>query len=120
MKKAMLALALAAVAVPAAPVLVAPAEARSHHYDRRYYNSRGEYRSARRISRNDYVWRGNDGRYHCRRSNGTTGLIIGGAAGAVLGNVVDGGHDRTLGTLLGAAGGALVGRSIDRSNLKCR
>ena len=34
-------------------------------------------------------------------------LIIGGAAGALLGRQIDGGRDRTLGTLLGAVGGAL-------------
>ncbi len=61
-------------------------------------------------------WRGRDGRTYCRRPNGTTGLIVGGAAGALLGRAVDGGRDRTLGTVVGAAGGALLGREIDRGS----
>lgn len=64
-------------------------------------------------------WRGNDGREYCRKSDGTTGLIIGGAAGALLGREIDGGRERTLGTILGAAGGALLGKEID-SGTKCR
>ena len=74
------------------------------------------------LSTNDRVYAGNDGRYYCRRSDGTTGLIIGAAGGGVLGNVIAGGHSRTLGTLLGAAGGALVGRAVDQNNsqVRCR
>ncbi|MET0178963.1 MAG: glycine zipper 2TM domain-containing protein, partial [Novosphingobium sp.] len=69
---------------------------------------------------NTRVWRGNDGRYYCKKKNGTTGLIIGAAGGALLGREIDGGRDRTLGTIIGAAGGALLGRSIDRSGSRCR
>lgn len=65
-------------------------------------------------------WRGRDGRYYCRRPDGTTGLIIGGAAGALIGRGIDGGRDRTVGTLLGAAGGALLGRAIERDGARCR
>ena len=50
----------------------------------------------------------------------TTGLIIGAAAGALLGRALDGGRSRTLGTILGGAGGALLGREIDRGGLRCR
>ncbi len=64
-------------------------------------------------------WRGNDGRYYCRRSNGTTGLLIGGAAGALLGRGIDTRGDRATGTVLGAAAGALLGRSVDRGG-SCR
>lgn len=64
-------------------------------------------------------WRGDDGRYHCRRANGTTGLIVGAAGGALVGRAIDGGRDRTVGTILGAAGGALLGREVDRS-ISCR
>lgn len=63
------------------------------------------------------TWRGKDGRTYCRRPNGTTGLIVGGAAGALVGNAVAGG---TLGTVVGAAGGALLGREVQRSNSKRR
>ena len=125
MKKFLMALAAAAVTLPSTTMLVEPAMAKPHkHYNKHYrqsaYNAHGQYAQPRRLTRNDRVWRGNDGNYHCRRGNGTTGLIIGGATGALLGNVVDGGHQRTLGTLVGAAGGALLGRSIDRGDMRCR
>lgn len=91
-------------------------------YDRDYYrgNDRGYY-GGDRVYRNTRVWRGDDGRYYCRRSNGTTGLLIGGAAGALLGREVAGNYgDRTLGAILGAAGGALLGREVDRGGSRCR
>lgn len=66
------------------------------------------------------MWRGRDGRYYCRRSNGTTGLIIGAAGGALVGRAIDTRGDRTMGTVLGAVGGGLLGREIDRGNARCR
>jgi hypothetical protein len=99
------------------------------HYDDRRYERRYDrghdrnYRSARydeRISRDTRIWRGRDGRYHCQRDDGTTGLLIGAAVGGLIGNEVAGRGDRTLGAILGAAGGAILGRSIDRSNARCR
>jgi len=97
---------------------------RHNRYDRRRNDNRydryGRYREPRRLTRNDRVWRGRDGRYYCKRDNGTTGLIIGGAVGALLGREIDGGQERTLGTILGAAGGGLLGREIDRGGMKCR
>ena len=100
---------------------------RRDHNNRRYnrnghgiYDSNGYYREPRRLGRNDRVWRGRDGRYHCRRDNGTTGLIIGAGAGALLGREIDGGRERTLGTILGAVGGGLLGREIDRGGVQCR
>lgn len=66
------------------------------------------------------VWRGNDGHYYCRKRNGTTGLIVGGAGGALLGRAIVGRSNRTLGTILGAAGGALLGREVARSGSRCR
>jgi uncharacterized protein YcfJ len=66
------------------------------------------------------MWRGNDGRYYCRRSNGTTGLVVGAAIGGLLGNQVAGRGDKTLGTILGVAGGGLLGREIDRGHVRCR
>jgi uncharacterized protein YcfJ len=66
------------------------------------------------------VWRGNDGRYRCRRDDGTTGLVIGAIGGALAGRAVDTRGDRSLGTLLGAVGGGLLGREIDRGESRCR
>lgn len=89
----------------------------------RYYNSyqtRGGY-YGEPVYANTRIWRGNDGRYYCRRSNGTTGLLIGAAGGALLGREVAGRYgDRTLGAILGAAGGAILGRAIDRGSTRCR
>lgn len=81
----------------------------------RYY--RAEPNAPERVlAPEDRVYAGTDGRYYCKRNDGTTGLIIGGAAGGILGNVIDGGHSRIVGTLLGGAAGALAGKSIDQNN----
>lgn len=86
----------------------------------RVYDDRGRYYEPRRVRRGDRVWQGRDGRYYCERDNGTTGLIIGAAGGALIGREIDGGRDRTVGTILGAALGGLLGREIDRGNARCR
>lgn len=96
MRKMMFALSAAALAVPVATIPTTPAEA--------------QYRE----------WRGRDGRTYCRKPNGTTGLIVGGAVGALAGRAIDGGRNRTLGTIAGAAGGALLGREVQRSSSKRR
>jgi opacity protein-like surface antigen len=90
-------------------------------YDaQRYYRDGPQY-SERRLGDADEVYRGSDGRYYCKRSDGTTGLIVGGAAGGLLGNVIDGGHNRVAGTLIGGALGALLGRSVEQnSDIRCR
>jgi hypothetical protein len=89
------------------------------YYADQYYVDNQRYRE-RRLSRNDRVYAGRDGRYYCRRSDGTTGLIVGAAAGGLFGNAISNGRSSTLGTLLGAAVGATVGASIDRDNVRCR
>lgn len=100
MRKMMLALGCAAMVAPSLMVTVTPADAQ-----RRY-----KYRE----------WRDDRGRLRCRKPNGTTGLIIGGLGGGVLGSLIDNGNSSLLGTLIGAGGGALLGRSIDRGNVTCR
>lgn len=121
-------LAAAALTVALIAPAALPTAAMAQSYDRRYDNRwngdrdgdwdpsqhyrEGRYRE-RRLSSDDRVYRGSDGRYYCKRSNGTTGLVLGGVGGGVLGNVLGGG---TLGTLLGAGGGALLGRSLDRKH----
>ena len=85
-----------------------------------YYRDDPRY-TERRLTAQDEVYRGSDGRYYCKRNDGTTGLIIGGVGGGVLGNLVDGGHNRAAGTLIGGALGALAGRAIDQnSDVRCR
>ena len=84
------------------------------------YDDRGYYSSPRRITRDSRMWRGDDGRYYCKRDNGTTGLVIGAGVGALAGHELAGRGDRTLGAILGGAVGAVVGREIDRGSLRCR
>ena len=137
MRKTIIAAVMIGLAAPVA--LPAPALAQHHdrydRQDRRNYRHdyrwqsdrdsrwdpadhyrKGKYRE-RRLGRNDRIYRGRDGRYYCKRNDGTTGLVIGGIAGGLLGNAIAGG---TLGTLVGAGGGALLGREIDRGDVKCR
>jgi hypothetical protein len=68
------------------------------------------------------TWRDSQGRLRCKRSNGTTGIIVGGAAGALAGRAIDTRGERTTGTVLGAAAGALLGREVQRSRSvrRCR
>jgi len=115
-----------ALTAPAYAGIAAPAKADGFHQfdqssgfhkkrkDRRYY-ARDE-----RINSNTRIWRDNDGRYRCKKDNGTTGLLIGGAVGGLAGHEIAGGGDKLLGTVLGAAGGALLGREIDRDKYRCR
>lgn len=106
MRKMMLALSTAAMAVTTSMVLPASqADAQRHYRDD---NRRGTYRYSE--------WRGRDGRYRCRRPDGTVGTIIGGVGGALVGRSIDTRGDRTLGTVLGAAGGALLGNEVAKGS----
>ena len=137
MKKFLMALTAAATVLPAVTASPAAAQdwrrthdwnqARSYDYNNpepgystyypdRYYRPGPVYV----MGRNDRIYRGHDGRYYCRRSNGTTGLIVGGAIGAVVGNSVRLGGSSTLGTILGGAAGAALGSSVDRGRMRCR
>jgi hypothetical protein len=110
MRKILLALSAASMFATTVIIPTSPAEARRHYRNDQYRNQSRE-------------WRGRDGRTYCRRSNGTTGLVVGGVAGALVGNGVAGRGDKTLGTVIGGVAGALGGRAIDRSstaNRRCR
>ncbi|HIQ18883.1 MAG TPA: glycine zipper 2TM domain-containing protein [Novosphingobium capsulatum] len=89
------------------------------YYAERYYRADPRY-GERRLSMNDRVYRGGDGRYYCRRSDGTTGLIVGGLAGAALGSMIAQGDSRPLGAIIGGIGGAAAGAAIDSNNVRCR
>ena len=93
----MLGLAAAALTIPAVPAAA--------HRDGAYQGK---------------VWRDSSGRLRCKRPNGTTGLIVGAAGGALLGRAIDTRGERATGTILGAAAGALVGRQIERGSYRCR
>lgn len=91
------------------------------YYADRYYRDDARYRE-RQLGRNDRVYAGQDGRYYCRRNDGTTGLIVGGLAGGALGAAISPGGSGLLGALIGGAGGAALGQSIDRGGggVRCR
>ena len=89
------------------------------YYADNYYVDNPRYRE-RRLSNNDRVYVGRDGRYYCRRNDGSTGLIVGGIAGGALGAAIAPGGSNVLGALLGGAGGAALGQSIDKNNVRCR
>lgn len=99
MRSIMLALGAASLAVPAS--FVVPTD--GAHAQKRYKE-----------------WRGRDGRTYCRRSDGTTGLIVGGVGGALVGRAIDTRGDRAVGTIAGAAAGALIGREVERGRSKRR
>ena len=93
------------------------------YYADRYYRDDPRYRE-RRLSRNDRIYRGENGNYYCRRSDGTTGLIVGGIAGGVLGSAIAPGGSGILGALIGGGLGAAAGSSVDRNSnrndIRCR
>ena len=95
-------------------------EAREAYWDasKHYRHDERRYR-ARRLGRNDRIYRGSDNRYYCKRDDGTTGLIVGGVTGGVLGNVIAPGGSKTIGTIIGAGAGALIGRAIDDGDIVC-
>lgn len=99
MRKMITLSAMAAIMAPALLVPTAPAEARKHY---RYSE-----------------WQGRDGRTYCRKSDGTVGLVIGAAGGALVGRAIDTRGERATGTVLGAAAGALLGREVARKR-SCR
>src|SRR5436190_289941 len=103
MRKLILSMAAVTMAVPVATIPMAPAAAR--HYSDGYYHGK--------------VWHDSRGRLRCKRSNGTVGLIVGAAGGALVGRAIDTHGERTTGTIIGAAAGALVGREIERSRYTC-
>lgn len=114
MKTFAMAIAATAMTVTGSMALTAaPAEARHkrHHDERRYYTSDNGVR----------YWRDDRGQYRCKRSDGTVGLIVGGAAGALAGRAIDTRGERATGTIVGAVAGALVGREVEKGRkISCR
>lgn len=79
-----------------------------------------ERRHERRVVRyEERIWRGDDGRVYCHRSDGTTGLIVGAVAGGVIGNRLARGQSAVLGTILGAGAGALIGQAVEKNSVYC-
>ena len=123
---AALALATSSVALSAVPADAQRYRGESYsQYERNGYTGYSAYGNGYSRGYNGYgepvydstrVWRGRDGNYYCRKHDGTTGLIVGAAAGALLGNSVAGYRDRGLGTIVGRAIGALLGKHIAQSS----
>jgi uncharacterized protein YcfJ len=112
-----------ALTAPAYAGIAAPAKAEGFHQldqSSGFHKRKKRHYHDERVSSNTRIWRDNDGRYRCKKDNGTTGLLIGGAVGGLAGHEIAGGGDKLLGTVLGAAGGALLGREIDRDKYRCR
>jgi hypothetical protein len=96
-------------------------DVRNDYWDAaRYYRRDDRRYRPRRLGRNDWIYRGSDNRYYCRRDDGTTGLILGGIAGGALGHIIAPGGSKTLGAIIGAGAGALIGRAIDDGEVGCR
>lgn len=89
-------------------------------YDASQYYRTGASYAERKLTRNDRIYRGQDGRYYCRRSDGTTGLIVGAIAGGLLGNTLAKGDSKLLATIIGAAAGAAIGKAVDSGEVECR
>lgn len=100
MNKAVL-IALSAATL-SAPMAATPAFADHDRYERqsRYYDGP--------------VWQDRRGHYRCKRTNGTTGMLVGAASGALVGRAIDTRGERATGTIIGAAVGALLGREVEK------
>lgn len=118
MRKLFLALGAFSLAVPVAAVVVPSGAAEAKAFD---HSASASFEQQRRGKRYKYrEWRGRDGRTYCRKSNGTTGLVVGAVGGALVGRTIDTRGDRSAGTLIGAVAGGLAGREIERSGSKRR
>ena len=66
-----------------------------------------------------YDYRGDDACRHKQHNSGTTGAVVGGIAGAVVGSNLTHHHGaRAGGAVLGGLAGAAIGNSIGRSSAK--
>ena len=109
-------------AVAAATAFAAfPAAASAQYYDRGYnnggyYQQQAQYRGQRYDDR--YYGRAERRYQGERRCSGTTGTIVGGAGGALLGRGIAGRGNGTVGTIAGGVVGALLGREVGKGT--CR
>ncbi|WP_300973959.1 glycine zipper 2TM domain-containing protein [Sphingomonas sp. LHG3406-1] len=111
------------IAASAASLLAIPAAAQAQYYPGDPYYGRYDNRYDR----------GYNGRtYYGNRCSGTTGTVIGGVAGAVVGSQIAGGRrtydyygnrrggSSATGAIIGGAVGALLGRKVDKDSCKRR
>ena len=126
------------IALSALSMVAVPAAADAHRYrgyDNGYYNqnynngydnqnynngyNNGYYNNGYQNQAYDNGYYGRSNGYRDHRCSGTTGTIVGGVGGALIGRSIGRGsyhqNSGTTGTILGAAIGALVGRQVGKS-----
>jgi hypothetical protein len=95
-----------AAAIATASTMAVPAAADAHRIGRAHSHTssydQGYY------GQNSYDQRA------YRRCSGTTGTILGAAAGALLGRAIDNRGSRVTGTIAGGAAGAVLGRTVGK------
>ncbi len=57
----------------------------------------------------------------CKQDNTgrTVATVVGAGIGAIIGNVIDGGHNRAAGTIIGGAAGGLAGNQLAKDSTRC-
>ena len=80
----------------------------------------GNFYPQRRIGHRDRIYRGRDGRYYCRRIDGTTGIIVGEDVDRLLGEAAAPGESRLIGEVPGAAPFNALSLRIDSGAIRCR
>jgi uncharacterized protein YcfJ len=128
--KTMIAIGLASIAIST------PASAHEKYkgqyydsYQRQYYDDRGYVYPVNYDDRRGYDDRRDYDRRDRRRfrgekcRSGTTGTILGGVVGGLLGREIGRGgrfnRPSTTGTIIGAGAGALAGRALEKSGNRC-
>lgn len=121
LRQTLIATTLAATALPPASALADPPRwAPAHGYRAKHGHYNRNAIAYRQTDNGIRYWQGQDGRYYCRRGDGTVGLLAGAAVGALLGRAIDTRGERATGTILGAAAGAFIGNAIARGPTRCR
>ena len=111
--------------VSALSMVVVPVAADAHHYYG-YEGYQGDDRGDEQMGYypqqvDGSAYYGNGYSYRRHRCSGTTGMIVGAGAGALLGRSLGRGsgyyhqHSGTTGAIIGAALGALAGRQVGRA-----
>jgi hypothetical protein len=128
--KTVIAIALTSIAV-SAPASAHDSYNRQYYdsYQRQYYDDRGyaypvNYDDRRGYGdRRDYDRRDRPRNRGEKCKSGTTGTILGGVVGGLLGREIGRGgrfnRPSTTGTIIGAGAGALAGRALEKSGSRC-
>ena len=85
----------------------------------RYYRDGRFYQKAE-LGDSDRIYRGQNKKYYCRRSDGTTGFVFGIPDAGKRGSILQAGQSDTLESLRRTKSGAPLGLLIDRNKLICR